>query len=163
MAAELHIKRFSGQKEDTIGLFLGTACEFMCFTLEDQYQSEKVSGETRIPSGRYKLEFRKEGGFHNKYVAKFNDKSSKDFMGSDWHKGMIQIKDVPGFEYVLIHIGNTDEDTRGCILVGDSCISNIPFDKGSVGNSIQAYKRIYPVISTLMLKGETFLTISDDL
>lgn len=163
MAAEFHLKRFSGQKEDTLGLFLGTACEFMCFTIEDEYRTIKVAGETRIPAGRYKLELRKEGGFHQKYIEKFNDKLSKDFMGADWHQGMVQLKDVPGFDYVLIHIGNTDMDTKGCILVGDSCVSNLPFDKGSIGNSTQAYKRIYPVLLHSILSGDAYLTITDDL
>jgi hypothetical protein len=53
---------------------------------------------------------------------------------------MLQVMDVPGFDYILIHVGNTDEDTAGCLLVG--CNANT--SQGlTVGSSVKAYKRLY--------------------
>ena len=69
------------------------------------------------------------------------------------------VKDVPGFEYVLIHIGNDDDDTAGCILVG---MSNSADDAGFIGGSVLAYKKIYPIISDAILSGEeVYINIYD--
>ena len=45
--------------------------EFECYTLEDEYRDVKVMGETCIPEGTYDVKFRKEGGFHSRYSAKY--------------------------------------------------------------------------------------------
>ena len=65
-----------------------------------------------MPAGTYKIELRKEGGggFHNKYKKKYGS----------LHKGMLHVTNVPNFEYILIHTGNSDEHTAGCLLLGDS-------------------------------------------
>ena len=60
---------------------------------------------------------------------------------------MLHVLDVPGFEYILIHCGNTDEHTAGCLLVGDSQENNQITKDGFIGKSTQAYKRIYPKIA----------------
>jgi hypothetical protein len=60
---------------------------------------------------------------------------------------MLQVMDVPNFEYILIHQGNTDEHTSGCLLVGDSQENNIIIKDGFIGKSANAYKRIYPLIA----------------
>ena len=77
--------------------------------LEDEYRRNKVPGETRIPAGKYKLGLRKVGGFHKRYAGMF-----------PWHRGMLEVKDVPNFKYILIHIGNWDRDTDGCLLLGSA-------------------------------------------
>ena len=64
-------------------------------------------------------------------------------------KGMLWVRDVPGFEWILIHTGNTDEHTAGCLLVGNS--SDL---KGFIGSSVNAYKRIYPPIAKAIENGE---------
>jgi hypothetical protein len=73
---------------------------FFCFGLEDEYRKVKVKGKTRIPQGKYNVTVRQIGGFHERYKKKF----------SDFHKGMLQVADVPNFTEILIHIGNDDED-----------------------------------------------------
>ena len=98
----------------------------------------------------------------NKYVYiiinKYHDpkkcllKYSKRF--SDIHIGMLHVLDVPGFEYILIHCGNTDEHTAGCLLVGDSQENNQITKDGFIGKSTQAYKRIYPRIAEAIDCGE---------
>ena len=62
---------------------------------------------------------------------------------------MLHLKDVPGFEGVMIHVGNTDRDTAGCILVGDMAIAS-----GELGQSVVAYRRIYGMIANAILAGE---------
>ena len=103
-----------------------------------------MSGETRIPEGIYKLGFRKVGGYTQRYAKKF----------PDFHKGMLHVLDVPGFEYILIHCGNTDEHTAGCLLVGDSQENNQIKKDGFIGRSTQAYTRIYPKIAQALEDGE---------
>lgn len=141
---ELTVIRYSSKDESTLGLLLinGT---FVAYTLEDEARTVKVQNETRIPSGRYQVKFRKEGGHHGRYLKNF---------GADFHKGMLQITGVPNFTWILIHIGNTDDDTAGCLLVGDASVTNVK-EKGRINNSKNAYKRIYPVIANVLEMGET--------
>lgn len=117
---------------------------FECFSLEDQYQDKKVYGETCIPEGTYPVEFRKEGGFHNRYSAKY-----------DFHKGMLEIKDIPNFKWVLFHLGNTDENTAGCVLVGDTQQDLDVSKDGFIGSSGNAYKKFYPKVATALENGES--------
>ena len=117
---------------------------FLAYTLEDEYRDKKVSGETRIPKGVYQLGLRTIGGYTQRYAKKF----------PDMHKGMLHVLNVPGFEYILIHCGNTDEHTAGCLLVGDSQENNQITEDGFIGKSTQAYKRIYPMIAKAIRKKE---------
>ena len=137
---DILVDRYSSKSDYTDGL-LFIDCEFECYTLEDEYRAVKEKGETRIPDGRYKVELRTVGGFHNRYLKKY---------GGDFHKGMLWVKDVPNFEYILIHIGNDDNDTAGCLLVGTTADK----DKGFIGASGNAYKDMYPKVSNAILNGE---------
>jgi len=141
------VLRVSSQKDSTSGLLFEVnngKRTFLCYTLEDEQRDVKVWGETRIPAGTYKLGLRTEGGFHTKYISKF---------GADFHKGMIWVLDVPGFEYILWHIGNTDENTAGCLLLGDSQESNLVKKDGFVGSSTSAYKLVYPRVLAAIQSG----------
>ena len=100
------------------------------YTLEDTKRAHKVFGETRIPAGTYRLVLRNEGGMTQRYKARF----------PEMHKGMIWLEDVPMFEWVYIHIGNSAQDTEGCILVGMKSGDN------HIYASKDAYKLIYPKI-----------------
>lgn len=131
--------RFQQDEKHTKGLFFIDGV-FQCFILEDKYNKDKVYGETRIWPGTRKIELRTEGGMHEKYKERFGD----------WHKGMLWITEVNNFEYVYIHIGNTPEDTLGCLLTGFSA----DIDKASVGQSTAAYQHIYPQIADAILAGE---------
>ena len=144
---KLQVVRFSSQADSTSGLLfeineLGK--HFLCYTLEDERRALKVQGETRVPAGTYKIELRTEGGFHERYSRKY----------PNIHIGMLHIVNVPGFEYILIHTGNTDEHTAGCLLVGDSQENNVIIRDGFVGKSNNAYKRIYPRIAKAIESGE---------
>ena len=143
---KLKVLRFSSQEDSTSGLLFldhNDGLKFLCYTLEDEHRSKKVRGETRVPAGTYNLSLRKVGGFHERYKKKYGA----------FHKGMLQVMDVPNFEYILIHTGNTDEHTAGCLLVGDSQENNIIIKNGFIGKSNNAYKRIYPDIAKEIKKG----------
>lgn len=137
---ELKVLRYNSESDYTDGLLFIDE-NFECYTLEDEGRTVKVYGETRIPDGTYEIGLRAEGGFHNKYLNKFKN---------SFHKGMLQVKDVPGFEYILIHIGNTDEDTAGCLLVG----STADKDKNFIGGSTSAYKQMYSKVIKALESGE---------
>lgn len=149
---EYVLQRFSSAKESTLGtihLVRGAALTFRCFSLEDQYNSPKIPKETRIPPGKYEINLRNEGGMTARYAERF-----------DFHKGMLWLQNVPGFEFVYIHIGNDDDDTEGCILVGDGAQSNI-LDDGMVTSSVNAYKRLYREITQALQDEQVFITIQD--
>ena len=150
---ELQLSRFSSSSHSTLGLLhnMNGSPKFLCYTLEDEHRTRKVWGETRIPKGLYKLKIRQYGGFHNRYKIRYNA----------FHKGMIEVCDVPNFSDVLIHVGNSDDDTAGCLLLGDSQRQNISKD-GFIGNSSDAYHRVYKFIMQAMLSGvDVYLTIKD--
>jgi hypothetical protein len=143
----LEVLRFSSQADCTHGLLFeltDIGRRFICYTLEDEARALKVKGETRIPAGTYNIQLRKEGGFHSRYIKKYGA----------LHIGMLHIVNVPNFEYILIHTGNTDEHTAGCLIVGDSQENNIILKDGFVGKSNNAYKRIYPNIARAIEKGQ---------
>jgi len=151
---KLEVLRFSSQVDSTSGLLFEVTDvkrHFLCYTLEDERRALKVKGETRVPAGTYKIELRTEGGFHGRY--------SKKYPGL--HIGMLHVQDVPNFEYILIHIGNTDLDSEGCLLVGDSQTQNIT-KNGFIGSSTDAYKRVYPQIADVLVNGgEVCITYVD--
>jgi len=139
--------RFNVSSDSTNGILFYKdidGYDFLSYTLEDEYRAEKVKGETMIPYGTYQIKYRKEGGFNNNYSKRF----------SDFHRGMLHITNVPGFEYILIHCGNTDEHTSGCLLVGDSQENNNLVSDGFIGKSTQAYKRVYNMIADELDRGE---------
>lgn len=139
------VLRVSSDKDSTSGLLFeieGNKRTFLAYTLEDEQRDVKVWGETRIPAGTYKLGLRTEGGFHNRYKSKYT-----------FHKGMIHVLDVPGFEYILWHTGNTDENTAGCLLLGNTQTNNRIAKDGFVGNSVDAYKFVYPRVAAAIEAG----------
>ena len=151
---ELEVLRFSSQADSTSGALFDVVNgkrSFLCYTIEDEQRDVKVWGETRIPAGRYKLSLRKEGGFHSRYQAKYGD----------MHKGMIHVNDVPGFEFILWHTGNTDEHTAGCLIIGDSQESNLVKKDGFVGSSVVAYKKVYPYVAAAIENEDTYVTYID--
>ncbi len=128
--------------QETIGM-LSIENKEECFVLEDQYQLDKVAGETRIPKNTYKIKLRTTGKMHDSYSEKYK-----------WHKGMLELQNVPNFKYVYIHIGNTQNDTSGCLLVGRK--ATIRDGKVTIENSTEAYtefyKKVMPYIDNLYLQ-----------
>ena len=146
---EILVDRFVSDDDTTISRVTvdGT---FVCFGLEDEYREEKVVGETRIPAGTYQVTLRQEGGFHQRYARRFQN----------IHRGMLHIRDVPNFQWILIHCGNTDEHTAGCLLVGSQAIT----EPGgmSITSSTAAYRRFYPLVVDAAERGELSITFVDN-
>ena len=117
---------------------------FECYTLEDQYQAVKVMHETCISEGTYDIKFRTVGGFHEKYKKRY---------GND-HYGMLHLQDVPNFTYILIHAGNTDEHTSGCLIVGETQQDLDISDDGFIGHSGKAYLKLYNKVAKQLLQGK---------
>ena len=73
--------------------------KFECFTLEDAVRPVKIKGLTAVPYGAYEVII--------SWSARFS-------------RQLPLLLDVPHFDGIRIHAGNTDADTEGCILVGQS-------------------------------------------
>lgn len=100
---KLTLERITYSEEATIGrLFLDN--EYYCYTLEDTVRPAgvKVYGKTAIPAGTYKVIVNQSTRFK---------------------KLLPLLLDVPGFEGIRIHGGNTADDSLGCILVAKELIS----------------------------------------
>lgn len=101
---ELELKRGPTTPDGTFGRLFADGV-FCCHTLEDEVREVegqpverwKIKSETAIPRGRYKVIISKSARFK---------------------KDLPLLLNVPGFEGIRIHAGNTNHDTEGCILVG---------------------------------------------
>lgn len=133
----LTLRRIARKPGYTIGkLYIDG--EYFCDTLEDtdrglrQGQSidalrcMKIKGSTAIPIGRYKITL-------NVVSPRFGSRAQYKRIGGR----LPRLLDVPAFEGVLIHIGNTAKDTEGCILVGENKVI------GQVVNSTATFNRLY--------------------
>jgi len=146
---KLTVKRFADNSDTTLGILFIDGV-FECFTVEDEERQTKVMGETRVPNGTYDIKLRSVGGFHNRYSAKYGS----------MHKGMLCVHNKPNwilenagmsFQYILIHTGNTDEHTAGCLLVNDA-VSGKTFTGSS---SVDAYKKVYPKVASALVSGDS--------
>lgn len=152
-------QRYSDNRDCTLGMMFKKVMDgnverlsLYCYTMEDEYRSIKVSKETRIPAGFYELGIRQEETHKTiQYRTKY-----------PWFKKHIEILKVKDFIGVYIHIGNDDEDTDGCVLLGDTANNN-NIGIGEVGNSTNAFKRFYSEVYELLDKGtKVFLEIRDE-
>lgn len=150
---QLLVKRMAPGLDCTLGVMFDVTLprrKFLCYTLEDQPNFPKVPKETRIPAGTYQIKLRTEGGMHPRYKKRF-----------PFHVGMLWLQNVPGFQWIYIHPGNTDEDTDGCILVGDQKVQHAN-GEGKVLHSTRAYIRLYlKVVEELDKNHEVWITIED--
>lgn len=134
---ELTLHRIALRDAYTIGhLYIGE--EYFCDTLEDKVRDynkdgdlndegeAKVYAETAIPYGRYRITMKVQS-------PKFSRRASYD-----WCQGFLpRLLNVPHFEGILIHAGNTAKSSCGCILVGENKVV------GRVINSMATLHRLY--------------------
>ena len=134
---ELYLKRIAKKKTYTIGkLYIDGV--YFCDTIEDRdrgmrqdmaYAANKrlkVQNETAIPTGRYQVTL----GVQSE---RFKKKPQYAFCNGY----LPRLLNVPCFEGILIHIGNTAQDSSGCILVGENKVV------GKVINSTQTFLKLY--------------------
>ena len=133
--------------DETIGI-LSVEAQPTCWILEDQRQPTgvKVPGETRIPAGLYSVRLYTAGRLHDTYRRRW-----------DWHRGMLELVGVPRFSCVLIHPGNDDDDTRGCLLPGLTACLRPP----RVLSSVDAYTRLYRAVVAPAAAGDLDIAIYD--
>lgn len=92
--------RFRQTQYGTIGFMrFDDPSPFECFTCEDAIRDVKIKGQTCIPAGIYTV---------------------KPTWSNRFQKNMWEIMNVPNFEGIRIHAGNTPADTEGCVLIGKS-------------------------------------------
>ena len=146
---KLTVKRIAKKPTYTIGkLYIDGV--YFCDTVEDTdrglFQGQsldlikkiKIPNKTAIPTGTYKLT-----------LNVVSPKYSKKAIYQEICKGRVpRLLDVPGYDGVLIHIGNSADDSSGCILVGQNKVV------GKVINSTEIFRKLYNKI-----KGQKDLTI----
>ena len=140
---ELTLKRIAKKDTYTIGK-LYVDDEYFCDTLEDKdreltsdmyledIKKVKVYGQTAIPTGRYQVVMN---------------------MSARFKKVMPLLLNVPGFDGIRIHSGNTAADTQGCILLGQNKVV------GKVINSRIYTDKLYQIISADLKKETVYITI----
>ena len=109
----------------------------------DDIKKIKKAGITAIPTGRYKITL-------NVQSPKF--KHYKQYEFCDGY--LPRLVGVPGFDGILIHIGNYPADTDGCLLVGQNT------KKGMVTNSTNTFKELYARLKAANANNESiYITI----
>lgn len=144
---QLTIRRFAkrGENEERTNGELLLNGQHFCWTLEDKIRTlgpsgeGKIWGQTAILPGVYPVVL--------SHSPKFN-------------KTLPRLKDVPFFTGILIHGGNTEEDTHGCILVGDKLNENGTITAGTSSTAIR--RLIMTLQHAAELKEGVMLTVYND-
>jgi len=137
---ELLLKRIALKDTYTIGKLYVNG-KYECDTLEpkvrDLTKEPKVIGKTAIPYGTYPITLKIKS-------QKFSQ--VKTYEKIDGY--LPRLLRVPFFKGVLIHIGNTIRETRGCILVG------LNQESGKVLYSRKTFWKLYPKLKKAAGRGE---------
>ena len=104
---------------------------YECFILEDTVRPKgvKIFGNTAVPAGTYNV------------VINFSN---------HFQKLLPELLNVPMFEGIRIHSGNTDVDTEGCLLVGTTWGG-----PDFIGNSVVAFNHLFPQLQAAIAAGES--------
>lgn len=149
MNMELTLRRIAKRDTYTIGkLYINGV--YFCDTIEDkdrgltqstsldEIKKKKVYSKTAIPTGTYEVTM---GVYSNTFGKKaFYKQLCKGYVP--------RLKNVPGFEGILIHVGNTADDSAGCILVGKNTVV------GKVLDSKNTFTKLYAKLKEVSNKGE---------
>lgn len=132
------LDRFAKKNTYTIGrLYIDG--EYVCNTIEDtdrgltqnmpvdKIKQIKVPGKTAIPSGVYEITLK----------IKSPKYSNSTYYVNFCNAYVPRLLNVPGYDGVLIHTGNTADDSQGCIIVGYNTIV------GKVTDSKKAFQIVY--------------------
>ena len=148
---ELLLKRIAKRETYTIGKMYIDG-KYFCDTCEDKDRglmqslplsvnvAKKKKGATAIPTGRYRVTL-------DVQSPRFSKMAQYKFCN-----GFVpRILNVPAFDGVCIHIGNTAKDTEGCPLVGENKAV------GEVLNSTATFRKFYEELKKA--KGYIYITI----
>lgn len=153
---ELTLKRVACKPLYSIGkLYIDG--QYFCDTIEDkdrglddsmteqEIRAIKIPSQTAIPTGTYRVTL-------NVQSPKFKAKAAYAFC-----QGYLpRLLNVKGFDGILMHIGNTQNSSAGCILVGQNKVV------GQVINSTETFKKLYAILDTANKKGEKiYITIKN--
>lgn len=139
---KLTLKRIALRSNYTIGkLYIDDA--YFCDTLEDTVRDtnksgkfdngeQKIKGKTAIPYGTYEIKWT--------YSPRFK-------------KYTPQLMNVPSFEGIRVHAGNTSDDTEGCLILGENK------QVGKVLNSRATINKFYPIIKEACSNGKVTIEI----
>lgn len=156
------VKIFKEDSDSTISkVFLDQSLHHSFYSVEDEERAVKVKGETRVDAGTYPLALRHSPKFSSEYLVNpdgsfeiVRAKIASEYQKTNWkpHE-LIWIKDTPRHEYCLIHWGNTDDDTDGCLVVGLTW----GYLKGQMAvlESRACYEKYYPIIAKEVSKGNS--------
>lgn len=146
---KLTLRRIAKKATYTIGHLYVDGKKF-CDTIEDtdrgfsqftplyDIRRKKVYAQTAIPTGTYDITT-------NVVSPSFGNKAFyKNLCGGK----LPRLLNVPGFDGILIHVGNTANDSAGCILVGENT------KVGAVLNSKATFTRLYGVMKAAADRGE---------
>lgn len=134
------LSRFTNlHNKSTMGLLFIDG-EFQCYTLENPFRFAKMPGDSRIPEGEYKVQKRK-------VLSPMTKRYRDQFPYFDYH---LELQDVPEFQFIYFHIGNTAPNTDGCVLVGETS----DFVREFVGRSGPAFEKMYKKISAALEAGQ---------
>jgi len=144
------IKRTKGTADWTIGSWYIDRIR-RAFTLEDEKRTVHVPGETRIPAGKYKMQWQK----------KENDLTTTYRRRFPWFQWHMEIVGIPKFRSVEILIGSTDEHSDdGEILVGNI----VDIETGQIWSKTPggAYEEIYGLLKPALDAGPVDIEIIDE-
>ena len=138
---KLLLKRIAKRDSYTIGklyvngVYLGDTLEDRDRGLDwsmslDKIKAKKVYGETAIPKGTYDITM-------DVVSPKFKDRS----WAKPWKGKIPRLLNVPGFDGILIHVGNKAQDSLGCILVGQNKVV------GQVINSTVTFNKLMEILT----------------
>ena len=139
---KLTLKRIALRPTYTIGkLYIDDV--YFCDTIEDTVRDpnkngkfdkgeQKIKGKTAIPYGTYEIKWT--------YSPRFK-------------KYTPQLMNVPSFEGIRIHAGNTSADTEGCLILGKNK------QVGKVLNSRATINKFYPIIKEACSNGKVTIEI----
>lgn len=136
----LTILRYYDDGETTLGL-LFIRDKFFAYALEDTHREEKLQDQTRIPAGHYAVDF-------NRTVTPMTERYRAS---KPWFTYHLEIKAIPNYSNVYIHIGNNHTHTSGCVLIADGVSAGMP---RSIIQSALTYEKFYLKISSLLSTNE---------
>lgn len=129
----IRVVRYEFGADYTVGELIVNG-KMIGYTMEDKVRvlrsaKDKVPGKTAIPYGVYKVDMETVSPRFSRAGKKYADIGFK----------LPRLVNVPYFEGVLLHIGNSSADSEACILVGKT------HDRGQnfVGRSTECFYELY--------------------